>query len=286
MLLFAGLQACIASPAVSADTYGHAPHGTTGPRTCHCSEDPKKGAMRCPQTTTPRAPSPHGRRSKQGGWGALAAESHCGPGSEGWARASETHRAPARPFAAAEMPKGGHYTDERAPSRCQYMHHPPRHARLGCHSSGPDARAIRFGLHRPEPAGLVHKDVHQPRLLQTVRRGTESMVTWRRAQMVLLSAEVMAVTKIAEATFTCQRVATGLQQHAAWRHLQPARSHLGVVGAHLTRDCDRTPWSSCTAEQRWSPHSVLPSGCTCSKSRPAHEGRPAWRCRPCRLSGP
>ncbi|MDG9682201.1 helix-turn-helix domain-containing protein [Streptomyces sp. DH18] len=40
------------------------------------------------------------------------------------------------------------------------------------------------------------------RLLRTVRRGTGSVVTWRRAQMVLLSAQGMGVTKIAEVTFT------------------------------------------------------------------------------------
>jgi transposase len=40
------------------------------------------------------------------------------------------------------------------------------------------------------------------RLLRIVRRGTGSVVTWRRAQMVLLSAQGMAVAKIAEVTFT------------------------------------------------------------------------------------
>jgi hypothetical protein len=40
------------------------------------------------------------------------------------------------------------------------------------------------------------------RLLRIVRRGTESVVTWRRAQMVLLSAQHMPVAKIAEVTFT------------------------------------------------------------------------------------
>ncbi|MGV9774451.1 IS630 family transposase [Streptosporangium sp. NPDC003464] len=40
------------------------------------------------------------------------------------------------------------------------------------------------------------------RLLQIIRRGTGSVVTWRRAQMVLLSAQGMPVAKIAEVTFT------------------------------------------------------------------------------------
>jgi transposase len=40
------------------------------------------------------------------------------------------------------------------------------------------------------------------RLLRIVRRGTGSAVTWRRAQMVLLSAQGMVPGKIAEVTFT------------------------------------------------------------------------------------
>ncbi|GAA1543993.1 hypothetical protein GCM10009730_61390 [Streptomyces albidochromogenes] len=40
------------------------------------------------------------------------------------------------------------------------------------------------------------------RLLRIIRRGTGSVVTWRRAQMVLLSVQGMAVAKIAEVTFT------------------------------------------------------------------------------------
>ncbi|MFE3907932.1 transposase, partial [Streptomyces sp. NPDC059153] len=40
------------------------------------------------------------------------------------------------------------------------------------------------------------------RLLRIIRRGTGSVVTWRRAQMVLLSAQGMLVAKIAEVTFT------------------------------------------------------------------------------------
>nr|WP_030625916.1 helix-turn-helix domain-containing protein [Streptomyces griseolus] len=40
------------------------------------------------------------------------------------------------------------------------------------------------------------------RLLRIVRRGTGSVVTWRRAQTVLLSAQRMPVAKIAEVTFT------------------------------------------------------------------------------------
>nr|WP_240653677.1 helix-turn-helix domain-containing protein [Streptomyces sp. AcE210] len=40
------------------------------------------------------------------------------------------------------------------------------------------------------------------RLLRIIRKGTGSVVTWRRAQTVLLSAQGMPVAKIAEVTFT------------------------------------------------------------------------------------
>ena len=40
------------------------------------------------------------------------------------------------------------------------------------------------------------------RLLRIVRRGSGSVVTWRRAQMVLLSAQGMDVAMIAQVTFT------------------------------------------------------------------------------------
>jgi transposase len=40
------------------------------------------------------------------------------------------------------------------------------------------------------------------RLLRILRRSSGSVVTWRRAQMVLLSAQGMAVPQIAEVTFT------------------------------------------------------------------------------------
>lgn len=42
------------------------------------------------------------------------------------------------------------------------------------------------------------------RLLRIVRRGTGSVVTWRRAQMVLLSAQAMGVGQIARVTFTSE----------------------------------------------------------------------------------
>ncbi len=40
------------------------------------------------------------------------------------------------------------------------------------------------------------------RLLRVIRRGTGSVVTWRRAQMVMLSAQGISVARVAEVTFT------------------------------------------------------------------------------------
>jgi hypothetical protein len=45
-------------------------------------------------------------------------------------------------------------------------------------------------------------DGGEQRLLRIIRRGFGSVVTWRRAQMVLLSAQGMSVTKVAQVTFT------------------------------------------------------------------------------------
>jgi hypothetical protein len=42
------------------------------------------------------------------------------------------------------------------------------------------------------------------RLLRILRRGTGSVVTWRGAQMVLLSAQAMDVPQIARVTFTSE----------------------------------------------------------------------------------
>jgi transposase len=42
------------------------------------------------------------------------------------------------------------------------------------------------------------------RLLRILRRGTGSVVTWRRAQMMLLSAQAMDVPPIASVTFTSE----------------------------------------------------------------------------------
>lgn len=45
-------------------------------------------------------------------------------------------------------------------------------------------------------------DDEGPRLLRIIRRGAGSVVTWRRPQIVLLSAQAMPVAIIAEVSFT------------------------------------------------------------------------------------
>src|SRR5215210_4542545 len=55
-------------------------------------------------------------------------------------------------------------------------------------------------VHRVQVRPISDGEGH--RLLRIVRRGSGSVVTWRRAQMVLLSAQGMPVPKIAEVTFT------------------------------------------------------------------------------------
>ena len=55
--------------------------------------------------------------------------------------------------------------------------------------------------------GLRVRDVTNEegnRLLRVVRRSSGSVVTWRRAQMVLLSAQGMDVPAIAKVAFTSQ----------------------------------------------------------------------------------
>lgn len=68
------------------------------------------------------------------------------------------------------------------------------------------APAVIAGRPSRPPAGAecVREidDEEGQRLLRIVRRGTGSVVTWRRAQMVLLSAQGMEVAAIARAAFT------------------------------------------------------------------------------------
>ena len=47
-------------------------------------------------------------------------------------------------------------------------------------------------------------DDEGPRLVRIIRRGSGSVVTWRRAQMVLLSAQGMGVPAIAKVAFTSE----------------------------------------------------------------------------------
>ncbi|GAA4226923.1 hypothetical protein FHR32_002436 [Streptosporangium album] len=69
---------------------------------------------------------------------------------------------------------------------------------------------VGLGAARHGPAVLVAERVRVREIddeeaqwpLRIIRRGAGAVVTWRRAQMVLLSAQGMPVARIAEATFT------------------------------------------------------------------------------------
>lgn len=55
-------------------------------------------------------------------------------------------------------------------------------------------------MHRVQVRAIDNDEGNE--LLRIVRRRSGSVVTWRRAQMVLLSAQGMAVPEIAKVTFT------------------------------------------------------------------------------------
>src|SRR5436189_4658211 len=57
-------------------------------------------------------------------------------------------------------------------------------------------------VHRVQVREISNDDGN--RLLRIVRRSSGSVVTWRRAQMVLLSAQGMEVPAIAKVTFTSE----------------------------------------------------------------------------------
>ena len=61
------------------------------------------------------------------------------------------------------------------------------------------------------------------RLVRIVRRGSGSVVTWRRAQMVLLPAQGMDVAAIAKVAFTSQDRARFLEFRRHLRSLYPPR---------------------------------------------------------------
>jgi hypothetical protein len=91
------------------------------------------------------------------------------------------------------------------------------------------------------------------RLLRIIRRGTGSVVTWRRAQMVLLSAQGMPVAKIAEVTFTsADRVRDVIHNFNAdgFEALGSTGGRAGRAGSAAVRPpravpgCGRTPWLS------------------------------------------
>jgi hypothetical protein len=62
------------------------------------------------------------------------------------------------------------------------------------------------------------------RLLRTIRRGTGSVVTWRRAQTVLLSAQGMAVAKIPEV-----HKGSMIRRYIVWRNKHAADERLREI---------------------------------------------------------
>src|SRR5690606_8674564 len=92
------------------------------------------------------------------------------------------------------------------------------------------------------------------RLVRIIRRGTGSMVTWRRVQMILLSAQGMAVAKIAEVAFTsadrvrdvihnfgCRRVRLAVPEIRRWstEDIHTARTPRDQEDRHIVPDRTR-----------------------------------------------
>src|SRR5690606_11627805 len=75
-----------------------------------------------------------------------------------------------------------------APRRCRF------------HNAGCDRARLSIMTERVRVREL--DDEEGNRLLRIIRRGSGSVVIWRRAQMVLLSAQGMSVARIAEVAFT------------------------------------------------------------------------------------
>jgi hypothetical protein len=96
-----------------------------------------------------------------------------------------------------------------------------RQAHVAGHSSAPSQitiatpgaarRALRVRVPVPQTGPVAKRvrvreinDDEGSRLVRIVRRGSGSVVTWRRAQMVLLSAQGMDVAGIAKVAFTSE----------------------------------------------------------------------------------
>ena len=128
------------------------------------------------------------------------------------------------------------------------------------------------------------------RLLRIVRRSSGSVVTWRRAQVVLLSAQGMDVARIAQVTFTSpDRVRDVLHNFnldgfdaldPRYRGGRPptftrrsaARPSNSPCRAHRTTTCRSRPgdwpsWPSSWSPRGWSTTSATRAYAPCSASR-------------------
>ena len=114
-------------------------------------------------------------------------------------------------------------------------------------------------------------DYEGNRLLRIVRRSSGSVVTWRRAQMVLLAAQAMPVSQIAKVTFTSQdRVrdvihnfnadgfdalyhAIGAAGRPRSRCRNASRSRRSPCHAHKIMICRSRPGACTSWPTSWSP---------------------------------
>ena len=96
-------------------------------------------------------------------------------------------------------------------------------------------------------------DAEGQRLLRIIRRGTGSMATWRRAQMVLLSAQGMPVAKIAEVIWPglkrrCRRVLATLPDEGSLEFVWEMQA--GTIRHPVVDDTDHRELAALVADAR------------------------------------
>ena len=96
------------------------------------------------------------------------------------------------------------------------------------------------------------------RLLRILRRGTGSVVMWRRAQMVLLSAQAMDVPQIARVTFTSEDRVRDVIHNFQRRRVRVAVPALsGWAAAEVHRGAARADQADRALQARGSRSAVL-----------------------------